>query len=476
MPATNMYPNAGGAPFIDSLNYAVPPASLVMPQVTQAQATALPLNQPPVQSTLPVAPGAGFFNTPAFVPQVPQQVPQLPLVQHKPISTSATAQAPAPTIVPVAASVVPAVAHAAAPSLTVAPALAPAPAAAPAIFNRALNNQPVEKEPPANVVITSSDPLPKPAVASVQPPTLSVTIPAQHIKSSLVPATEPPSIASNDFKFTLLSNKKDSNDANNIFKGLATSGAFSFKTQVAQAAVEKQKELAAEAAAHNESAHSEGNQSVGHDASAELDYDPRPDFQGIIPLPDEVEVRTGEEDEVVKFSHRAKLFRHVDKEWKERGIGDIKILKNQSTGCTRILMRREQTHKICANHKITPDMVLTTPEQDKDAKSLLWAANDFADEKLQLEKFLVRFKLPETAKQFKLAFEEAAKSLKSDVPSITFGNVKTSTITSFRPARLRPTSFPRYLNHRLKPTPLVPQSSLLCRNPCLAACPANRLT
>ncbi|KAM8703533.1 hypothetical protein ACLKA7_008195 [Drosophila subpalustris] len=443
MPGGNMYPTAGGAPFIEGINYGVPPPSLVMPQVSQAQPTALPLNQPlnqPVQSNLPVTPAGGFFNTPPFVPppaQLPQQLPpvpqvpqQLPLVQHKPISAPAQTTAPGPTIVSVAASVV-----TAAPPI---PAAAPAAAAAPAIFNRALNNQPVEKEPPANVVITSSDPLPKPAASTAQL-TLSVTIPAQHIKPSLVPAIEPPTIPSNDFKFNLGNNNKDSGDTNNIFQGLGSTGGFSFKTQVAQAAAEKQKELAAEAAANNESVHSEGNQ----DVSAELDYDPRPDFQGIIPLPDEVEVRTGEEDEVIKFTHRAKLFRHVDKEWKERGIGDIKILKNQSTGCTRILMRREQTHKICANHKITAGMTLTTPEQDKDAKSLLWAANDFADEKLQLEKFLVRFKLPETAKQFKLAFEEAAKSAKSDVPTMSFGNVKTSTNNSFVTSTPAATAVPK---------------------------------
>ncbi|KAH8311834.1 hypothetical protein KR044_008221 [Drosophila immigrans] len=450
---SNMFPNAGGAPFMDGLNYGmnVPPPSLVMPQVSQPQPPIMSINQPAVQSNLQLNPGANFFNGSPFVsspiqptsvpvPVVPQVQPQLPaviqspLVAHKPI----TAPAPAPTTVaaPAAAAVapVPVVAPAAVP-LNVAPMTVAPP---PAIFNRALNNQPVEKEPPANVVITSSDPLPKPAVSSAQPP-LSVTIPAQHIKPSLVQSTEPtpaPVLASNDFKFSLNNNTKVANDASNIFMGFGTSNSgstFSFKTQVAQAAAEKQKELAAEAAAaavtssHNESDH---NQSAGQDASAELDYDPRPDFQGIIPLPDEVEVRTGEEDEVVNFNHRAKLFRHSDHEWKERGIGEIKILKNKESGSTRILMRREQTHKICANHKITAGMQLTTPEQDKEGKSFLWVANDFADEKLQMEKFLVRFKLPETAQRFKTAFEEAAKNAQTEPKSIVAAKPSLAFVTS----------------------------------------------
>lgn len=46
----------------------------------------------------------------------------------------------------------------------------------------------------------------------------------------------------------------------------------------------------------------------------------------MVPLPDKVEVVTGEEDEEMAYSHRAKLFRLVTGEWKERGIGDFKIL------------------------------------------------------------------------------------------------------------------------------------------------------
>jgi len=41
----------------------------------------------------------------------------------------------------------------------------------------------------------------------------------------------------------------------------------------------------------------------------EVDHDPCPDFQPVIPLPAEVELTTGEEEEIVLFENRAKLFR-----------------------------------------------------------------------------------------------------------------------------------------------------------------------
>lgn len=49
-------------------------------------------------------------------------------------------------------------------------------------------------------------------------------------------------------------------------------------------------------------------------------------------MPDVVEVKTGEEDEIPVFCQRAKLFRFdgKTKEWKEKGIGEFKILKHKN--------------------------------------------------------------------------------------------------------------------------------------------------
>ena len=91
----------------------------------------------------------------------------------------------------------------------------------------------------------------------------------------------------------------------------------------------------------------QGSQQEDKSKQAEDDNDEVPEsndphFEPIIPLPALVEVKTGEEDEAVIFSHRAKLYRYESstKEWKEKGVGDIKILYNKGKNNYRILLRR----------------------------------------------------------------------------------------------------------------------------------------
>ena len=151
-----------------------------------------------------------------------------------------------------------------------------------------------------------------------------------------------------------------------------------------------------------------------HDESVtEEDHD-GPHFEPIIPLPDKIDVKTGEEDEEVMFSHRAKLYRFVaeDKQWKERGVGEIKLLRNRQSGKMRVLMRRDQVFKICANHQITTDMKLQ-PNAGSE-KSWVWSTlADFSEQECKAERLAVRFKSEDVAKQFKEKFEECQEMLKN---------------------------------------------------------------
>eukprot|EP01125_Pyxidicula_operculata_P010113 TRINITY_DN3332_c0_g1_i1.p1 TRINITY_DN3332_c0_g1~~TRINITY_DN3332_c0_g1_i1.p1 ORF type:complete len:178 (+),score=46.84 TRINITY_DN3332_c0_g1_i1:38-571(+) len=127
------------------------------------------------------------------------------------------------------------------------------------------------------------------------------------------------------------------------------------------------------------------------------------------------ETKTLEEEEEVTFTMRAKLFR-FDKEageWKERGTGDVKLLKHKETGKIRVLMRREKTLKICANHNILPGMELK-PNVGNDKSWVYQVPADFSDEEPKPETLAIRFANPENANKFKTAFEEARDGQKAE--------------------------------------------------------------
>uniref|UniRef100_A0A8C6Y7Q6 RAN binding protein 2 n=1 Tax=Naja naja TaxID=35670 RepID=A0A8C6Y7Q6_NAJNA len=158
--------------------------------------------------------------------------------------------------------------------------------------------------------------------------------------------------------------------------------------------------------------------SVGTDEESDVTQEDERDgpyFEPVVPLPDLVEVTSGEENEQVVFSHRAKLYRY-DKDanqWKERGIGDIKILQNYDTKQVRVVMRRDQVLKLCANHRITPNMNI---QQMKGAeRAWVWSACDFAEGERKMELLAVRFKLQDVADSFKKIFEEAKHAQEKDI-------------------------------------------------------------
>ncbi|XP_074148895.1 ran-specific GTPase-activating protein isoform X1 [Sminthopsis crassicaudata] len=152
-----------------------------------------------------------------------------------------------------------------------------------------------------------------------------------------------------------------------------------------------------------------------HDTSTENvdDSNHDPQFEPIVSLPEQ-EIKTLEEDEEELFKMRAKLFRFASEndlpEWKERGTGDVKLLKHKEKGTIRLLMRRDKTLKICANHYITPLMELK-PNAGSD-RAWVWNTHaDFADESPKPELLAIRFLNAENAQKFKAKFEECRSEL-----------------------------------------------------------------
>lgn len=136
--------------------------------------------------------------------------------------------------------------------------------------------------------------------------------------------------------------------------------------------------------------------------------EPDAHFEPVVHLTERVETKTNEELEEQTFKMRAKLFKfdRDSREWKERGTGDVRLLKHRENGKTRLVMRRDKTLKVCANHYVVPDMKLS-PNVGSD-RSWVWnAAADVSEGEPEAQTLAIRFANSENANLFKEAFIKA---------------------------------------------------------------------
>ncbi|KAK0167289.1 hypothetical protein PV327_004707 [Microctonus hyperodae] len=151
--------------------------------------------------------------------------------------------------------------------------------------------------------------------------------------------------------------------------------------------------------------HHEESNGVHQENEEEVDLQ----FEPIVNLP-LIEVSNNEEEEVEMLKLRAKLYRYDSSndpaEWKERGTGDVKLLRHKTKHTVRVVMRRDKTLKICANHFVTPWMELK-PNCGSD-RAWVWSVlADYADEQLKPELLAIRFANAENASLWKETFEKA---------------------------------------------------------------------
>ena len=116
-----------------------------------------------------------------------------------------------------------------------------------------------------------------------------------------------------------------------------------------------------------------------------------------------VAVESGEENEGVIFNERCKLYRFDDKKWKERGVGEVKLLRHKETGKARLVMRRDQVHIVCANHLLTSEMRLE-PFKNNELTVTWNAFSDVSDGSPCDCIFAVKFKNLELLSSFKENF------------------------------------------------------------------------
>eukprot|EP00978_Attheya_sp_CCMP212_P017435 scaffold46425_cov55-Attheya_sp.AAC.2 len=142
-------------------------------------------------------------------------------------------------------------------------------------------------------------------------------------------------------------------------------------------------------------------------------------FEPVVKL-EEVEVKSGEEDEEVLLSVRSKLFVFGEtlldvgtgkKTWRERGIGEARILRHREHQRLRFLMRQEKTMKVIANHAVDPRIKLDANAGSD--RSWVWSAFDFAGGELVETVFALRFADSDIANDFKTKFTECQKEMEA---------------------------------------------------------------
>ena len=119
-----------------------------------------------------------------------------------------------------------------------------------------------------------------------------------------------------------------------------------------------------------------------------------------------VEIKTGEEDEDLIFKSRGKLFRFRDGEWKERGTGDLKLLRHKKDKKIRFILRQDKTLKIVANFIISEKPLCELKPHQGSEKMFIFMAYDCSEEPV-MEKFVIKLGNAEKAKVFKKNFEDA---------------------------------------------------------------------
>ncbi|KAI1437745.1 hypothetical protein GGR50DRAFT_24322 [Xylaria sp. CBS 124048] len=131
-------------------------------------------------------------------------------------------------------------------------------------------------------------------------------------------------------------------------------------------------------------------------------------FEPVHRLTEQVETVTHEESEEQVFNMRCKMFRFVQesREWKERGTGPLRLLKHKENGKTRLVMRRDKTLKVCANHYITPEMKIA-PMSTSDRAWLWNVGADVSEGEPEAITVSVRLANAENAQLFKEAWLKA---------------------------------------------------------------------
>ena len=120
--------------------------------------------------------------------------------------------------------------------------------------------------------------------------------------------------------------------------------------------------------------------------------------------------RTDDENDDARRS-KVKSYRFTDGEWKERGLGPIKLLEHKTSKKIRVLMRRDKTLKICANFYVQQESKVA--EHAASEKACVFTTVDCSDgdERPELYNMCIKFGSAEKRELFTAAFNDAQKKM-----------------------------------------------------------------
>lgn len=113
------------------------------------------------------------------------------------------------------------------------------------------------------------------------------------------------------------------------------------------------------------------------------------------------------------FKARTKIYiwDSENKEWKERGLGNISIIKNEDDKKIRAVHCQEQTFKLRAFFYIFGENLCNLTKMESAKNAYLFSCIDYSsdDNKPVLRRFGIRFNNEDDFKKFKEVFEESKK-------------------------------------------------------------------
>ncbi len=132
----------------------------------------------------------------------------------------------------------------------------------------------------------------------------------------------------------------------------------------------------------------------GGDDGPVVDEEVTVEFKPLVKL-EKKAVVTGEDNEDIVHTIRVKLFEYGEtllnvgkgiKEWKEKGVGELKFLKDKTTQRNRILVRQEKTLKILSNFLVVHNNPDLKPHEGSKNSWIMSAPKDFSDPEKPVER------------------------------------------------------------------------------------------